>query len=98
MNGPAPTLVTDWVTPGFTFFIAFLFVFVMLLLTAARMVKADRLRAMDLAKMDEQVRVERHCVQHGHNLRKIQTPTRWRCTHCHEVTESQPGWVDGGAA
>ena len=43
---PAPTLVNDWVTPGFTFFIAFLFVFGLLLLTAARMVKVDRLRAI----------------------------------------------------
>ncbi len=93
MSPAAPGLVSDWVTPGFAFIIAFLFVFGLILLTVARMVKADRLRAMELAAMDERVQTERHCAAHGHRYVKVPTPTRWRCGQCGDVVESKAGWV-----
>ena len=79
---------------------AFLGVFAVLMVAVGITVRHDRMAQYDagLEQLDEQIRTDRHCAQYGHNLRKIPTPTIWRCTVCSEEWESMPGWVDGGAA
>lgn len=80
--------------------VAFVVGLLVLLGAATVVIHTDRMARYDegLAQLDEQIHVDRHCVMYGHTFRKMQTPTRWRCTYCYEITESQPGWVDGGAA
>ena len=74
---------------------AFLTVFAVLMVAVAITVRADRIATYDagLEQLDEQIRTDRHCAQSGHNMRKVPTPTRWRCTYCDEQWESKPGWV-----
>ena len=74
---------------------AFLATFAVLMVAVAITVRVDRIATYDagLEQLDEQIRVDRHCAQFSHNMRKVPTPTRWRCTQCHEETESMPGWV-----
>ena len=78
---------------------AFLAVFAVLMVAVAITVRADRLRAYDagLEQLDEQIQTEQHCVQSGHNMRKVPVPTVWRCTVCGEEWESMPGWVGESA-
>ena len=94
---PAPTLVNDWLTLPFVAFAVAAFVAVSIGVWLGRVIREDRLRAMDLAEMDEQVQTERHCAQFSHNMRKVPVPTVWRCTVCGEEWESMPGWVGESA-
>ena len=73
---------------------AFLGTFVVLMVAVAITGRHDRIRAMDL---DEQIRTDRHCAQFSHNMRKVPTPTIWRCTVCGEEWESMPGGVGESA-
>ena len=90
---PAPTLVNDWITAPFMWIVVVAFGVAWLGIWVGKMIREERLRAMDLAEMDEQVHVERACVAHGHRYVKVPTPTRWRCACCGDVVESKSGWV-----
>jgi hypothetical protein len=93
MNGPAPTLVNDWITAPFMWFVVGAFVAVSIGVWLGEIIREDRIRAMDLDEMDEQVQTERHCAARGHRYVKVPTPTRWRCGQCGDVVESKAGWV-----
>ena len=93
MNGPAPTLVSDWITAPAMWAVVAAFLAACFGIWVGRIIRDERIRAMDLAEMDEQVRTERHCVAHGHRYVKVPTPTRWRCGQCGDIVESKAGWV-----
>ena len=78
---------------------AFLTVFAVLMVVVPITVRADPIARYDagLEQLDEQIRTDRHCAQFSHNMRKVPTPTVWRCTVCGEEWESMPGWVGESA-
>ena len=93
MNGPAPTLVSDWITAPLMWIVVGAFVLAAIGIWVGRIIREERIRAMDLAEMDEQVDVQRWCAAHGHRYVKVPTPTRWRCGECGDIVESKAGWV-----
>ena len=90
---PAPTLLNDWLTFPFVAFVVAAFLAACIGVWLGKIIREDRIRAMDLAEMDEQVQTERHCVAHGHRYVKVPVPTRWRCGQCGDVVKSKSGWV-----
>ena len=58
-----------------------------------RIITGDRLRAMDIEGLHEQLLVDQWCAEHGHAYKIVPTPTVYRCHNCGDVVESKPGWV-----
>ena len=56
-------------------------------------IRSDRLRAMDIEGLHEQILVDRWCAEHGHAYKIVPTPVVWACAQCGDVVESKPGWV-----
>ena len=89
-DGPAPGLVTDWLTPG-----AFLGVFWLLCLLALTFYILDY-QEFDKGA-DEPARMPvSPCVNNGHAYRA--QPAVWRCVHCGDERVSEGVYDQAHAA
>ena len=95
---PAPGLLNDWITfPGHVWLGAFLLAFLALMVYVARIVREDRLDAMD----DEHPAPVNYRCWHGlHFYRSsiVDGARVWDCSECGDRVVSGHGWVGDEAS
>lgn len=108
MNGPAPTLVNDWITAPFMWAVVGAFVLAWLGIWVGHEWHkiGQELDQINHTFDTQAPHVERqlvayHCAAHGHAFRhpELHNGRRvLRCEACGVAVVSDPGWIDGGAA